>query len=717
MKDLTQVPYFTPVQKLSDILCAKTQTDDPLFFRISVSYYLAKVASMMRCNIKTLDRGLIPVSMYALNLATSGHGKGHSTNILEEQVINQFQKHFLNHSYRMQAEKNVAQLAVDRCKVNKTDQQSEHDKAMIEFERTGPLLFSFDSGTSPAVKQLRHKLLMSKAGSMNLEIDEIGSHLIGQQDILDTYLELFDVGKLKPKLIKNTKESIRDEEIDGRTPTNMLLFGTPAKLLNNGKTEEEFYSMLETGYARRCIFGYSRANQFDSTQSAQDIYDLLTDTSNDTYIQDVSKHMGKLANQQFFDQELDMDMTVTLELIEYKRECEALASTYPEHDEVRRTELSHRYFKALKLAGAYAFYDASQNITSGHLWSAIKLVEDSGTAFDQILTRDKAYVKLAKYIASVKHEVTHADLAEDLPFYNGSEAHRRSLMELAIAWGYKNNVIIKKAYVDNIEFLTGESLKETDLDELMVSTSNHIADGYMPAKIKWSQVEQLTQAQGYHFINHHLINENRKEEHCKKGFNLAIIDVDDGAVSMDTAKFLLKDYTYFMYSTKRSTPQNNRYRVIFPLSHIIELDADDYVKYMTNFFDSLPFEVDRATSQRARKWLSHSGQFHYHDATVIDALAFIPKTAKSEAREKQIESLKNLNAAERWFAMNTQKGDRSNKLIRYAYMLVDTGLNYDDVESKVLAFNVKLADGLEEKEVFSTILRSANRAISKRDSK
>ncbi len=37
-----------------------------------------------------------------------------------------------------------------------------------------------------------------------MEIDEIGSNLLGQMDVLTTFLELYDVGKVKQKLIKNT---------------------------------------------------------------------------------------------------------------------------------------------------------------------------------------------------------------------------------------------------------------------------------------------------------------------------------------------------------------------------------------------------------------------------------------------------------------------------------------------------------------------------------
>lgn len=58
-------------------------------------------------------------------------------------------------------------------------------------------------------------------------MDEVGANLSSNIDILNTFIELYDVGKIKPRLIKNTAENKRTEDRDGRTPTNMLLFGTP----------------------------------------------------------------------------------------------------------------------------------------------------------------------------------------------------------------------------------------------------------------------------------------------------------------------------------------------------------------------------------------------------------------------------------------------------------------------------------------------------------
>ncbi|MDG4870457.1 hypothetical protein P8631_20890, partial [Guyparkeria sp. 1SP6A2] len=82
---------------------------------------------------------------------------------------------------------------------------------------------------------------LSKIGAVNLQIDEIGSNLVANTDVMTLYLELYDQGMVKQKLTKNTAESQRTEEVDGKTPANMLLFGTPSKLLDGGLVEEQFY--------------------------------------------------------------------------------------------------------------------------------------------------------------------------------------------------------------------------------------------------------------------------------------------------------------------------------------------------------------------------------------------------------------------------------------------------------------------------------------------
>jgi hypothetical protein len=711
MLSYDEMEYHPSAEKVVEILCQRTQNTEPLFFRVLVAYYLSVVASQMRCVIATPDRGDIPVNMYALNLATSGFGKGHSTNIIEEQVVNRFRDRFLEETFPLLAEMNLPKLANKRAIRKATSPDDELVRVTKEFDSLGSMLFSFDSGTSPAVKQMRHKLLMADAGSLNLEIDEIGLNLTNSAEVLTTFLELYDKGRIKTKLVKSTSENSRFEEIRGATPTNLMMFGTPSKLFDGAVTEQMLYQMLDSGYARRCFFGYLRGAKKNLNLTAEQVFEMTTANTSSTFLDDFSERLENLADIINVNKRLRMDRDTSILLIEYKLACEKKASTFAEHEEMRKAELSHRYFKALKLAGAYAFIDNSMELTPAHLYNAIKLTEESGRAFEQMLTRDRPYVKLAKYIANIRKEVTQADLVEDLPFYRGGVSQKAEMLNLAIAYGYKNNIIIKKSFSDGIEFLRGETLEETDLNKMVVAYSTDIVNDYQNETAPWDKLHKLTQANGMHWVNHHLVGGYRNEENAVPGFNLVVVDVD-GEVSMHTAQMLLKGYKYLMYTTKRHTDDENRFRIIFPTNYKLELDAKDFKEFMSNIYEWLPFEADTATGQRARKWLSHDGQFHYNDGELLDVLPFIPKTSKNEERKAQMNSQQSLDNLERWVMNNIGDGNRNNMLLRYAMVLVDAGHDFEGIRSRVMALNEKIADKLDEIEIMSTVMITVGRALA-----
>jgi hypothetical protein len=710
MIDLSGVEHHPALTEMVDVLCNKTQNIDRGFFQVEVAYFLSKMASNMRASIITKDRGEIPVNCYALALATSGFGKGHSVGIVEDEFMKGFKRRFMEDSMEVIAETNLWKIANDRAARKGTDQQEEFDRTVKEYNSAGAFPYTFDSGTPPAVKQLRQKLLMANCGAINLQIDEIGLNLIGSADVLTLFLELYDQGRVKPKLIKNTAENQRNEELDGKTPTNMLLFGTPSKLLDGGQTEEQFYSFLDTGYARRCLFGWGRLSKRSHlSKSPEEIYKLLTTSSNDAMVKKWSAYFHQLADPACFGWKMAVEDDVGIKLLEYKIACECAAENMKEHEEIRKAEMSHRYFKALKLAGAYAFVDGSVEVEMDHLMSAILLVEESGASFQAILTREKAYVKLAKYVAEADNEVTHTDLLEALPFYPKSNAAKNEMMTLATAWGYKQHIIIKKSFIDGIEFFKGETLAETNLDEIIVSYSDHWAYNYLAEKVPFDQLHLLTQADNMHWTNHHFKNGDkgqghRAEENVLTGFNLVVIDVDEG-VSLDVAHELLKEYRFLTYTTKRNTPDCNRFRLIFPINYHLELDSDEYKEFVNSIMDWLPFKTDESANQRAKKWECFAGgDFHYNDGELLDALPFIPKTSRNELYIQESRKLQSLDNLERWFAQRIASGNRNNQMIKYALALVDTGMNLVEVSQQVHAFNKKLNTPLTEDELDSTIM-------------
>jgi hypothetical protein len=209
----------------------------------------------------------------------------------------------------------------------------------------------------------------------------------------------------------------------------------------------------------------------------------------------------------------------------------------------------------------------------------------------------------------------------------------------------------------------------------------------------------------------------RCAENVIKGFNMVVIDVDDG-ISIDAAKYLLEDYKFLIYTTKRHTEQQNRFRMIFPLSHVVELGSVEFKEFMSNVYSWLPFEVDDQTSDIARKWASYDSTYEYNnEGKMLDAMMFIPKTKKAETRKQIVNSQASLNNLERWFINHTEPGNRSNQMVKYALMLVDSGRNIEDVKDKLLSLNGRLDNPLDEHEILSTIMITVSKKITARDTK
>ena len=715
MLDFTGVDHHPALEEIVDVLCNKTLNTDRGFFRVEVAFFLGKVAGSMRAAIVTKDRGEIPVNIYALALGTSGYGKGHSVNVMEQEFLAGFKKRFMEDTIPVISEKHLWDIANERAARKGTDQTDEFDSVESEYKRAGAIPFTFDSGTAPAVKQLRHKLVMGKIGAINLAIDEIGSNLLNNVEILTLFLELYDQGLVKQKLTKNTSENIRGEELDGKTPTNMLLFGTPSKLFDGSQTEDHFYSFLETGYARRCLFGvgHQQRKAFHS-QTPEEIYRNQINPQNTATVDKWADHFLRLADPAKYGWKAYVSDEVAIALLTYKIECEKAAELLPEHEEIQKAELSHRYFKALKLAGAYAFLDESNDVEMLHLLQAIKLVEESGESFKTILSREKNYVKLAKYIADVGTDVTHADLHEALPFYKSGNAARNEMMTLAIAWGYKQHIIIKKTYVDGIDFFKGEKLEETDLQEMTISYGEHWAYDYLTERVPFDQLHTLMGADGFHWCNHGLKNGHRSEETVLPGFNMVVLDID-GGVSLETVHELMKEYKFMTYTTKRHTDEQNRFRLILPINYNLQLDIEEYKDFMNALMEWLPFDSDESSNQRAKKWetLENTSVHYNNEGHLLDALKFIPKTRKNEEYVKERQAIQSMDNLERWFAERIARGNRNNQMIKFAMALVDSGMNLIEVSDRVHGFNKKLENPLPEAEINNTILTTVAKRLQK----
>lgn len=702
------------VELLGDVLSARTQNSDKSFFIIQSCYHLAKLAGMMRVCVDGQGFGKLPVNFYGINAATSGFGKGHATKIIEEQVVHLFRQTFMDYTYPTIAENSLVTLAVKRAQKKGTDDQEELELVKAEFKKTGAYITGFDSGTTPALKQFRHQLLMSDIGSINLEVDEMGSNLLGNQEIIETYLELFD-GVVKPKLTKNTNESVRNEEIIGKTPTNMIMYGTPDSLLDGGQTEKMYSDLLVRGYARRCFFGYSALTAKTKKLTVQERLAMLTDTSSDVKLANLAIQLEKLADPVNHKFEVKIPLPVMESIVEYQLYCEDLENTFKTNDVIRRAEAKGRYFKTIKLAGVFAFIDFASEMTMDHWEAAVKVAEMSAECFDIMLTTDKTHVRLAKYLAECIEPVTYADLVEELTFFPKTSGLQKDLLKLATAYGHKHNIIIKRNIIDDIEFIQGESLQKTNINALSLSWSEEIATGYKEeTHVPFDKLDVITKRQNTHWCSHRFVDGIRRTSHVIQGFNMIVLDID-GTATIEQARTVLQKYAYHIYTTKRHEANAHRFRIILPMSHYLKLAPEEYKEFMDNVLEFLPFETDEQTSQANRKWLSNpNATVITNDGELFDVLPFIPKTKKNEERKQFIEGTGSMDKLERFFFNQSEEGNRNNVIFKYGAALIDAGYDLDTLVMKIKAFNAKLPKPLSEDELQNTVINSATRKFYQR---
>ena len=295
------------------------------------------------------------------------------------------------------------------------------------------------------------------------------------------------------------------------------------------------------------------------------------------------------------------------------KSCRLRAELFPKNAFIERAEMTNRYSKALKVAGAFAFLDEAQEMTMAHYYQAIKLAEDSGKSLLKMLARPPNYARLARFIADKGTALTIPEIQEKLPFFRVGDQVRKDMLRQAIAFGMRNNIVIRRGLMDEgVETFTGEKLKPTNVDEIQISVSHHEAYDYVTGQVPFKEFAMLSELKEDHFVTHVFKNGHRHNQNLIPGFNLLVLDVD-GGIPISAAHKLLAGHAFATYTTRRHAEDAHRYRVLLPTSHFLKLSVDDYKAFMDSVFKWLPFPMptDPGANQAAKKWLiNHDAVWH-----------------------------------------------------------------------------------------------------------
>lgn len=705
LNSIDEVPYNPTAERIVSYLRNMNQnTESDHYFRVLTSFYLAQVASTMRTKVKGVKFKNIPTNCYAILLADSGFGKTKSVNTLERELLGGFRQTFLDTVLPTIVENSIHTQALVKSNKRGTDYDKEVQFFEAEYASYGSYVFDFPEGSGPAYRQIRGKCQFAEVGSTNMLIDEIGYNLNKITECLDLHFEAYDMGFIKDKILKASSEHTRATQRTSGVPANFIAYGTPDKVWDGGTSEKDFLDRLANGYSRRCLFALGNTVK-EIKLTAEQIYDSLCAGSFDTEVEDLYDLFTSFADTKYYNKTISLDRDTEILLIHYGLMDLEKAKAMSSFDGTTKAEITHRHFKVIKLAGTYAFIDKSDKVTVQHILQAIRVVEESSKALQESMNRPKTHVRLAQYIATCGEPQTHSDLLEHLPFYPAAKQKQQEMFTLASSWGYKNHHILRSFLKDGIEFFSGETLKKTELSNLIVSYSDHEAYRYQNVSVDWETLQGLCITNGYHFVNHHLDNGHRADDNVLAEFNFIVFDCD-GEIKVKEFSYLFEGTKCFLYTTKSHTTESHRFRVVVPLKYHLKLGKQEYKEFINNIYSDMPYQVqDFSGNQRSKKWLANKGSVGELEGELFDPVPYLPNTKKNQERLNFTGSLKDLGNIEKFFANQWHLG-RNNVLMRYACMLADSGSSWEDLEIKVIEFNNSFSDALSIDELNNTIFKT-----------
>ena len=683
----------------------KPEVPDNLLI-ILISYAMAEVTSNLRVKMELYDKTVKPLNFYGYIFGESGVGKDVSLNALNRIFIDKFsdkmQKGFDKHKLQYW-EHRAMQLV---------DEDHEDVEGIIKEEQrlTAPFNYRLSSGTEAGVSKSRVTFGLYGIGAINLVIDELGSNYTKLRELMSLMLSTYEDGNSDGRLLK--QESV--VAVKG-VPSNFLGYSSPALVFDGGITERSLFDDLSAGMARRSFFAYVEKVEPDVLTAVEIVERNRSKADgNEEKMETMAKYFKSLAVESNMNLHIGLTKDAEIRLAEYQLHCEGIVKTMPDINEQERLELVNRAWKATRLAGVYAFVSKRDMIDVDSVEEAIYVADISGDSFHKVMNRPPVYQRVFEYIKNRKR-TSDVDL-ERQAWFTGNKLFKKELLSLARVHGFENNFLFRIKEVEGVDFYSFVEVPKTDINNITISISEHIAKGFKRKKVPFEILHEVVCNPKFNYSAGTFKRGHRNKSNYEKMQNLIIIDIDDG-MKLETAKIMFSNYKCLIATTRNHQKEKHgitcdRFRIIFITDRTIKLDSESYSNFMTNVYESLGIPADESCKDSSRAYYGAKGEHWYSEGTKLFEISnLIPSTTKETEHKVMLRksSIGNTEGIERFLLEEAVRGARSNSILKYGMFLVSSGYEYQDVEEKVLLFNERLPEPLTIKEVRSTILKSIKR--------
>lgn len=663
----------------------------------AVHYVLAMAACLKRITLEGLDEQRVPLNYYGVTFANSGRGKDLSVSIALKMIQPVIDKYLDRLEYL------VLQKAAQNIEMNIPSLESKE-------------------GTSSGFMQDRNVLDILKIGSTNVRVEELVSVLKSGdfEQVLNVLTESWQEGSNASRSFR----SYMSPKINF-VPSNCLLYSSPEGFRTEGNKQfGSFVDNLANGMARRSYVVFD--------ESDVEMESEPTEESLNTYANNIKLAKEKLSTMseyiyQIIDARRDPIMFSTeaeLEAKRYEIRNKNIVSKSPLMKNAVKAELLARAYKIRRLAGLYALYDGSDEVSVENINDAIEWAEMLNKDLVIALNAETPAEKIFDYLDKVERYSSQTDIIKH--YKMASKDFKENIDEVyTVAYDngctLQSKIFDKQAKVVKYNLIKGEP---TNLNEIICSSSNTMSDGYVQQHIAHSDLPSLvTGKYGKNYSAGIFVGNKRNKDNYIKRQNLIIFDVDEGT-TIDEAKMFLNGYKGFIATTKSHNKDKNgiiceRYRIVLISKYIFNLDHEEYKQTLTNFALLHNLTVDFPVIEPSRLYYSNpDSEFTYLDGDeLIDLRNYIPETREVVATEQAIKNAEahysgvdKPDGMDKYFLMQTSAGSRNNNLLRYGFaLLTEKNLDIETAKAKVLGLNSMLLDPLDEAEIHRTIFKSMER--------
>ncbi len=435
------------LQGAEDLIAARPSL--PLSVGIAVmNYKMANICSQLHIKVNTKSGyGNSIANMYSLVLASSGVGKNSSLGLVDKFYFGEAFRYIQDKVYPQFKQKALDKLA-----------ENEDERPLHSWTK------NISNATTSGMYAYAESFSLCGFGGLNIEVDEIANAVISKAELLEILLTPYDNGTFDPVAKRTDANSMSVDNL----PVNLYAFGNKVRLLEGDNVEVAFLKLLDEGYGRRMIF--TEDTSTSSRKTPQDVMREmeLSESIGAKRTKD-RERITSLITKENLGKIIPLNNEARLSYATIQCDGENYILDNKGLEPAVKADRKERNFKTAKLAGIYAFFEGSDEVTAKHMEEAYEVIKDSSDVLAELRRVKPKHQRLLESLLDEDRAVTSSHMLGYSYIPNTYTKKILEYIDLAKELASENGMIWKttnRKGVDYYEVSVATEEVETEFDEI-----------------------------------------------------------------------------------------------------------------------------------------------------------------------------------------------------------------------------------------------------------